>query len=55
MYDVKVGDTIECYNKKYMLKTMYHLLNMGIDTDFLFEKDGKKGFWLVVVKIESGE
>ena len=35
--DLKVGDTIKCHDPDDM-----------IDTDFLYKKDGKEGFWLVV-------
>ena len=34
--DLKVGDTIN------------ELVKSGVETDFLYKKDGKEGFWLVV-------
>ena len=27
----------------------------GVDTDFLYEKDGKKGLWLIVLSVEGSE
>lgn len=46
--DLKVGDTIKCRNPDDMIDTMNDLVKSGIETDFLYKKDGKEGFWLVV-------
>jgi hypothetical protein len=48
---MKVGDTIECRDKADMVETMYQLQREGIETDFVYELDGKKGLWLEVVKV----
>ncbi len=40
---MKVGDTIECRDKADMVETMYQLQREGIETDFVYELDGKKG------------
>ena len=43
--DLKVGDTIKCHDPD---DTMNELVKSGVETDFLYKKDGKEGFWLVV-------
>lgn len=52
---LEVGDTIQCRDKEEMVKYMMALAQEGIDSDFLYEKDGKKGLWLVIIdtKIEG--
>lgn len=47
---LKVGDTIKCHNKDDLIKTMTELAKCNIVTDFLYEKDGENGLWLVVTK-----
>lgn len=51
-YEVKVGDTIKCHDKDEMLQVMTNLAKRGIFTDFMYEKDGMEGYWLVVEKVE---
>lgn len=48
---LKVGDTIQCHDADDMIDYMQALLSEGIDTDFLYEKDGKKGLWLIVTEV----
>lgn len=50
---MNVGDTIQCSDKADMVETMYQLNREGIETDFMFEKDGVKGLWLEVTKIRE--
>lgn len=45
---LKVGDTIKCNDPKDMVSTMQDLAKSGIEADFMYEKDGKKGYWLIV-------
>ena len=52
---MKIGDTIQCRDKADMVETMYQLQREGIDTDFIYEREGKKGLWLKVVKVENKE
>ena len=47
---LKVGDTIKCHDKDDLIKTMTELAKYGIFTDFMYEKDGENGLWLVVTK-----
>lgn len=49
---LKVGDTIECSDNDDMVKTFMLLAEQDIMTDFLYEKDGKKGLWLIVEEIK---
>lgn len=46
---MKVGDTIKCHSKEEMVDLMTELEMEDIHIDFLYEKDGEKGYWLVVV------
>jgi len=50
---IKKGDTIQCYDADDMVETMTDLLKYGIDTDFRYELNGEKGFWLIVTKGEK--
>lgn len=47
---MKVGDTIKCADIDDMIHTMQELEKEDIHTDFMYEKDGKKGYWLLVVE-----
>lgn len=50
---LRKGDTIQCRDDADMIYTMNELAEQGIETDFLYEKDGQNGLWLVVTKGES--
>lgn len=50
---VKIGDTIKCKDSEEMVQYMHELQDNGIETDFLFEKDGERGLWLLVTKIKQ--
>ena len=50
---LKAGDTIKCRDKCEMVNAMVKLAKKDIETDFLYEKDGKKGLWLEVKKIKG--
>ena len=47
---LKVVDTIKYNDKDDLIKTMTELAKCNIVTDFLYEKDGEHGLWLVVTK-----
>lgn len=51
LQQIKVGDTFKCHNKDDCVDYMTELSKRGIVTDFLYEKDGERGLWLVVTKI----
>ena len=46
---LKSGDTIKCSDGEDMIKTMNELEKENIHTDFLYEKDGEKGYWLEIL------
>lgn len=48
---LQVGDTIKCHDKEEMVDLMTELEKENITTDFMYEKDGEKGLWLVVERI----
>lgn len=50
---LKVGDTIQCRDKDDMLATYIDLQNNGAVTEFMYEKDGEKGLWLIVTEVED--
>ena len=50
---LKIGDTIKCANKEDLVTTHNELALNGIFTDFLYEKDGENGLWVVVTKVGS--
>ena len=52
---LKKGDTIKCANEKDLLITMKGLETAGIETDFLYEKDGEKGLWLEVIRVHRSK
>lgn len=53
MKKLEVGDTIKCRDKEDMLNMMTELANEGIETEFVFEMDGKAGLWLEVTEVET--
>lgn len=50
---LSIGDTIKCADKEDCVNMMLELAKEGVETDFLYEKDGKKDFWLEVEKVEE--
>lgn len=47
---LKVRDTIKCKDPEDMVDTMFKLHHEGYDTEFMYEKDGERGLWLVIQK-----
>lgn len=45
---LKVGDVIKCNDKNDMAEMTQELGSHGVYTDFIYEKDGQPGYWLVV-------
>lgn len=52
MNKLKPGDMIKCVDKEDMVQTMMLLAQEDVETDFLYERDGVKGYWLEVIKVE---
>lgn len=50
----KVGDTIKCVDLHECVDMMMSLSMKGIQTDFVYEKNGIKGLWLEVTEVENG-
>lgn len=50
---LKKGDTIKCADPEDLAQTFMELSKADIDVDFLYEKDGVKGYWLEVQKDEK--
>ena len=50
---LKVGDTIKCHDADDLINTMKDLAQEGIETDFVYEKDGQKGLWLEIVEVKK--
>lgn len=50
-YNLKKKDIINCHDKEDMLNTFMELTKEGYDTDFLYEKDGVKGLWIVILEV----
>lgn len=48
-----VGSTIECNSAQDMANMTTFLAREGIMTDFLYEKDGRDGYWLIVTEVEN--
>ena len=48
---LKAGDTIQCHYKDDAVSYMTELAKENIETDFMYEKDGVKGLWLVVTRV----
>lgn len=51
MANLRVGDTIECHDKKEMVNPDFELAKEGVYCEYLYEMDGKEGLWLVVEKV----
>ena len=48
---MKKGDTIKCHDPDEMIDMMHELIRNGIESDFMYEKDGEKGLWLVITRV----
>lgn len=52
--DLKIGDTIQCADKDDLLDNMIGYQEAGVQTDFLYKKNGVDGFWLIVTGFDDG-
>lgn len=48
---LKPGDMIKCVDKEDMVQTMMLLAQEDVETDFLYERDSVKGYWLEVISV----
>lgn len=51
--ELKVGDTIKCSDAGEMIDYMYALARDGYETDFMYEKDGIRGYWLIITEAKD--
>ena len=47
---LRKGDTIKCADAEDCVRTMTELAVCGIETGFLYEKDGESGLWLKITR-----
>lgn len=47
---LKKGDTIRASSTEELVDISTELESQGYTTDFLYEKDGMKGKWCVIIK-----
>lgn len=52
---LNVGDTIKCLDGNEAVKLMSALEAEDIQSDFLYEKDGQEGYWLVITNTDPVE
>lgn len=50
---IKTGETIKCSDADDLVETMTELASKNIKTDFFYELNGEKGFFLIVTKGED--
>lgn len=50
---LKKGDTIQCADPENLARAFMEFSKADIDVDFLYQKDGIKGYWLEVLKDEK--
>ncbi len=50
---LQVGDLIKCSDPEQMIEQMYSLLEEGIETDFVYEHNQEKGYWLEITSVEG--
>lgn len=51
---LKPGDTIKCSNADEMIELSTELAKEDIQTDFEYEKNGEKGYWLIITSVKQG-
>lgn len=48
-YKLRPLDTIQCNDADEMVEVHHTLSMQGYKTDFLYEKDGNKGYWIKIL------
>ena len=54
MRDIQIGDFIKCHDAEDMVDTMNELAKEGIETEFIYQREGIKGLWLEVTGYDKG-
>ncbi|MBR1623305.1 MAG: hypothetical protein IJ675_05290 [Pseudobutyrivibrio sp.] len=44
----KPGDTIKCHSCQEMHEKVEYFKKLGIRTDYLYEKNGVEGMWVII-------
>ena len=47
--DLQPGDMIKCFDVDDMVKTDRDINQLGYDTEYIYEHDGKKGYWILII------
>lgn len=50
---LKKGDTIQCASADDMITLMTELAKEGVETDFVYKKNGMRGFYLEVIEVKK--
>lgn len=50
---LKKGDIIQCADADDAINTMTDLAKNGVETDFLYKKNGVSGLWLEVLNVKG--
>lgn len=48
---LQIGDTIRCHDPEDMVETDQDLIRGGYEAEFVYELDGKKGYWLEITEV----
>ena len=51
---LKLGDTIKCSNADKMIYLQTELAKEDIQVDFVYERNGEKGLWLLITSVKQG-
>lgn len=49
MNRLQIGDTIKCHDPEDMINTDRELLRGGYWTEFEYQQDGVKGYWIRII------
>nr|DAJ11666.1 MAG TPA: breakpoint cluster region protein [Caudoviricetes sp.] len=49
---LKPGDTIKCSNTEEMIYLQTELAKEDIQVDFVYERNGEKGLWLLITSVK---
>ena len=52
---LQIGDTIKCHDPEDMINTMTELSRGGYDVEFVYELDGRRGYWLEITEVPADE
>ena len=53
MKALEVGDTIKCHDPHELGELDQTLVDLGYETEFVYEMDGERGYWLEIIGKEN--